>query len=95
VSSPVISSLSKVYVKSFIEGALGSETVEAAFVQAAEPDSWETATWGEVTPIGAWARVLVGPGTDFELTDGTWQMWVRVTGSAEVPVLHAGEVVIT
>lgn len=92
-----VSSLSKPYVYSFVTGAAGTETVEIAMIQAAEPSSgdWKSASWSSVTPRGAWARILIGPGTPLALSDGTYQMWVRVTGSPEAPVLYAGEVVIT
>lgn len=92
-----VSSLSKPYIYSFIKGALGTETVEVAMIQAAKPSSgdWKTAAWGSVTPTGAWARILIGPSTSLALTDGTYQMWVRVTGASEQPVLRAGEIVIT
>lgn len=92
-----ISSLSKPYVYSHIDGAAGDETVEFAFVRAEEPETgdWHAGEWGSTTAKGAWARALIGPGTDFELTDGKWQMWVRVTSSPEEPVMHSGEVVIT
>jgi hypothetical protein len=92
-----ISSLSKPYVYSHIKGAAGTGTVEFAFVQAVEPSGgdWHAGSWGSATATGAWARALIGPGTDFELTNGTWQMWVRVTSSPEELVMHAGEVLIT
>lgn len=92
-----VSSLSKPYIHSFITGALGTETVEIAMIQAAEPISgdWKTASWGAVTATGAWAKILIGPGTSLALTDGTYQMWVRATGATEVPVMRAGEIEIT
>lgn len=93
---PRISSLSKEYVYSWIGGVDGTEDVEVAFVQADEPAEldWNDADWANIAPAGADARILIGPGA-VELTDGTWQMWVRVTTSAEVPVMRAGEIVIT
>lgn len=92
-----ISSLSKEYVYSWVEGATGAETVEVAFIQTAEPTApdWKTAAWANLTPAGADARILIGPSTTAVLTDGTYQMWVRVTSASEVPVLLAGPVVIT
>lgn len=92
-----ISSLSKPYIHSFITGALGTETVEIAMIQAAEPISgdWKTASWGAVTPTGAWAKILIGPSTTLALTDGVYQVWVRATGATEQPVLHSGEIEIT
>jgi len=96
VHTPVrISALSTEYVYSFFGGALGSEPVEIAFVQGAEPgdEDWQTAEWGDVTPQGADARILVGPEA-VALTPGIWQMWVRVTGALERPVRHAGSIEI-
>ncbi|GII88279.1 hypothetical protein Ssi03_62690 [Sphaerisporangium siamense] len=92
-----ISSLSKEYIYSFVEGVAGTETVEVACVQTAEPTSgdWKPAGWANVTPAGADARILIGPGTTLALADGTYQMWVRVTGTTEQPVMYAGPVVIT
>lgn len=92
-----ISSLSLEYVYTWVGGVTGAETVEVAFVQTAEPDSgdWETADWANLSPAGADARILVGPGGAVTLTDGTWQMWVRVTSTPEMPVLHAGPVQVT
>jgi len=93
-----ISALSSPYIYSHIDGAAGDETVEMAFVQAAAPDSddWEAAAWSATTAKGAWARILIGPeSAALTLTAGAWQMWVRVTGDVEKPVLHAGEIVIT
>jgi hypothetical protein len=91
-----ISSLSKEYVYSWVEGATGGETVEVAFIQAAKPTApdWKAAAWDNITPAGADARILIGPGTTAVLVDGTYQMWVRVTTVAEEPVLRAGPVVI-
>ncbi|PZG53133.1 hypothetical protein C1I98_06135 [Spongiactinospora gelatinilytica] len=89
-----ISSLSREYVYAWVGGALGIETVEVAFVRADEPGSgdWKTAEWANLTPAGADARILVGPGGTVTLTDGLWQMWVRVTAVTETPVLYSGPV---
>jgi len=94
--TPRISSLSREYVLVFVRGARGVEPVHMAFVRAEEPteDDWVPAEWANVTPQGADAQVLIGPGGAIQLEDGTYQVWVRVTTALEVPVLHAGQIVI-
>ncbi|GAA0403178.1 hypothetical protein GCM10009530_63960 [Microbispora corallina] len=94
-----ISSLSRINVYSFITGASGSEDVEVAFttpgVEPAEED-WHIASWGTPTSQGCPARILVGPGGGaVALSDGTYEMWVRVTGPVQQPVLRAGLVPVT
>ncbi|MEU7891706.1 hypothetical protein AB0B45_02450 [Nonomuraea sp. NPDC049152] len=87
-----ISSLSKVYLYIPIEGASGTEGVEAAFttpgVEPIEGD-WRPASWGQVSGRGREARILIGPGAT-QLTEGTYQLWVRITGVIERPVLPTG-----
>lgn len=92
-----ISSLSLEYLYVWVGGVAGDEGVEMALVQAAEPgeEDWVAASWANVTPQGADARILVGPGGDVEPADGTWQVWVRVTSAPEVPVLYSGPVQVT
>ncbi|MEU8195244.1 hypothetical protein AB0C10_15835 [Microbispora amethystogenes] len=94
-----ISSKSRVFVKSFITGATGTEDVEIAFIaQDVEPDEldWHAAGWDPPTAKGCAARILVGPGAGaVSLPDGTWAMWVRVTGPVQIPVLRAGLVPVT
>lgn len=92
-----ISSLSLEYIYAWVGGVFGDEPVEVAFTRSPEPadEDWVSAEWANITPAGADARVLVGPGGDVELADGVWQMWVRITSTPEVPVLHAGPVQVT
>ncbi|WP_113705377.1 hypothetical protein [Nonomuraea lactucae] len=87
-----ISCLSKVYLYIPIEGASGTEGVEVAFTTAGvEPveGDWQLASWGQVSGRGREARILIGPGAA-QLTEGTYQAWVRITGAVERPVLPAG-----
>ena len=93
-----ISSLSSPLIHSFITGAAGTETIQMAFVQAAQPSSgdWKAAAWGSVTPTGAWAHILIGPASaSLTLTAGTWQVWVKATSTPEIPVMRSGEIEIT
>ncbi|WP_214317054.1 hypothetical protein [Nonomuraea sediminis] len=93
-----ISSLSRPYIYTTVKGASGSEQVEIAFTNlGAEPTEgdWKPAEWASTTPEGARARILIGPGSSVVLPDGTYLMWVRVTGAVERPVLPCGSVPIT
>lgn len=95
-----ISSLSRIYVTSFITGASGAEAVEIAFLPnlEAEPEEvdWRPGSWGQPAVEGAPAQILIGPGAGaVTLLNGTYAMWVRVTGPIETPVFLAGLVPIT
>ncbi|GAB2918614.1 hypothetical protein ACFMQL_20495 [Nonomuraea fastidiosa] len=93
-----MSSLSREYLYAWVEGATGTEAVKIAFTQpGVEPteQDWRPAGWAGVTPAGADARILVGPGSDVVLAEGTYQMWVSVNAPPEGPVLPSGLVVIT
>ncbi|MFG3438341.1 hypothetical protein ACGF0J_13950 [Nonomuraea sp. NPDC047897] len=93
-----ISSLSRPYVYTFVKGASGTEQVQVAFTNlGAEPveADWYPAEWASATAAGARARILIGPGGTVPLTDGTYLMWVRVTGAVEQPVLRCGPIPIT
>lgn len=90
-------------IRDLISGAvLSGDSVEMAFPAAgAAPASgdWKPATWLTVTattPDTYYARCLVGPAGTVTLTAGSYDVWVRVTDSPEVPVLRApGQLVIT
>jgi hypothetical protein len=57
-----------------------SATVEVAFpAPTVEPTSWNAASW-ETAGSRYHARCLVGPGGTVQLADGTYDMWVRITG---------------
>jgi hypothetical protein len=99
-----INSLSKEYVRVQIE-ALASglfvnptpDTVEMAFpVASTDPvgGDWKAASWetdATSNPTRYFARCLVGPGGTVALTDGLYDVWVRVTDSPEIPVKNAGQ----
>lgn len=105
----LISSLSKQYVKvrvsSIDSGApvdITAGTVQMAFTTpGTEPVSndWKSATWETDTtrnPDRYYARCLVGPSGTITLTDGTYDVWVKVSSvGSEIPVLRAGSVTVT
>lgn len=59
-------------------------------------DGWVDAVWdtdnGRII-----AKVLIGPGTSFDLSGapGTYIPWVRITASQEVPVIEGDPIDIT
>jgi hypothetical protein len=63
--------------------------IEMAIVQdGQDPASgdWKPAAWD-----GNYAIVLVGPATSIPLTRGvTYEVWVRITATPEIPVLRPG-----
>jgi hypothetical protein len=86
-----ISSLSTEYVRAPIDGPADMTTydIEMAIVQdGQDPASgdWKPAAWD-----GNYAIVLVGPATSIPLTRGvTYEVWVRITATPEIPVLRPG-----
>jgi hypothetical protein len=72
------------------------DTVAMAFVAAAvNPGGtdWKTASWETdttTTPDTYYARCLVGPAGTVTLAAGTYDVWVKVTDSPEIPALRAG-----
>lgn len=79
---------------------LTGTTVDFAFMAPdAEPsggDFTSTGSWLSSTPISAYARTLVGSaGTS--LAEGTYDVWVRITGlpNNEVPTKYVGVLTIT
>ena len=93
-----ISSLSKEYLRVPVSTDVEplADEVEFAFTDGAEPEEadWSPAGWEPGGPPYQ-ARALVGPGGDFELDDGLWFVWVRITHGSEVPVMMAGFLEIT
>lgn len=92
-----MSSLSREYLYAFVEGATGTETVRIAFTEpgvAPTDEDWTPAGWAGAKSAGADARILVGPGGDVVLGEGTYQMWVSVNAPPEGPVLPSGLVFI-
>lgn len=76
---------------------LDAQTVELTVLTGApdETTSWIAATWTGDAATTRTARLLIGPGTQVPLATGTWQVWVRVTDTPEVPVRSAGTLKIT
>jgi hypothetical protein len=67
--------------------------VELAVVndgQVPDTGDWRAGTW-----IGTSAAVLIGPGTDLALDQGTYDVYVKIISSPEVPVLPSGSIHIT
>lgn len=77
-----------------------SDTVTMAFTAGGvDPvgGDWKSASWetdSTTTPPTYSARCLVGPGGSFTPTAGTYEVWVKVTDSPEIPVLRSGTVVV-
>lgn len=73
-----------------------ADTVQMAFLTAStapvagdfKSASWETDATTD--PDTYYARCLVGTGGAVALAAGTYNVWVKVTDSPEVPVLHCG-----
>jgi len=93
------STLSLQYVTAQITVQAGNptaDTVQFAFTTAGadpQPSDWKTGSWATVTglPTGVYvAQCLVGPSGAVQLTAGTYQVWVKITDSPEIPVLQAG-----
>jgi len=57
-----------------------------------EPESgdWVIAAW-----FGSSVRILIGPGTSFVLSNGYYDVWVRITTPSEIPVRRAGRIRVT
>jgi hypothetical protein len=75
-------------------------TVQMAFIDGWTPPGsgdWQTASWAATTTVnGAYlAQCLVGPDGTITLAIGTYQTWVKVTSSPEIPVISTGSVTIT
>jgi hypothetical protein len=71
-----------------------SDEVQMAFLSVPPPTQptslqWNTATW--LTQGSSYiALCLVGPGGTIALTQGQWYVWLKITGSPEIPVKYAG-----
>lgn len=95
---PKISSLSVEYLKVPITSTLAAAELDGLVVQlAVVPDGQEPVTgdWKTGTWIGTHAAVLIGPGATITLTDGTYDVWVKITATPETPVLLSGSIHIT
>lgn len=58
---------------------------------------WNTASWEtDANPVTYWASILVGPlNGGVSLTAGSYQMFVKITGSPEVPVIAGWTLAVT
>lgn len=74
----------------------GDEVFVAFMPQGEDPSDadWNDASW-ESVGANYWAKCLVGPAGGVVLEKGSYIMWVKVVDSPEVPVLPAGQLVIT
>ena len=77
-----------------------SDTVQMAFTPLTypptSPASWVSGSWSAFPGPAYWAQALVGPangGTALSL--GTYQVWLKITDSPEVPVLQSCLLTIT
>ncbi len=71
--------------------------VQMAFMpqatQSPAPSDWQAATWSAVPsnvlfPYAAYC--LIGPGGTITLGTGTYVVYLKITGSTEIPVQFAG-----
>jgi hypothetical protein len=54
---------------------------------------WETGTWENGGPP-YYAHVLAGVGQTIDPTAGTYDLWLKLTDSPEIPIRLAGKVVV-
>lgn len=93
----------KVRIKAYEDGAPVNPTagtVEMAFVpydQDPVTPSWQSAQW-ETSGTGAnavyYARCMVGPGGTVTLTEGLYDVYVKINDATEVPVMNSGRIAI-
>lgn len=77
---------------------LSSQVVETVILTSGEPDdttTWVTAEWVGSPAQSRDVRVLIGPGTDFDLAPGAYSLWIRVHDNPEIPVRNAGQFKVT
>jgi hypothetical protein len=72
------------------------DTVQFAFMKSGKPTDpdWVNGTW-DSAPGGYLAQCLVGPAGDATLALGTYQIWLKVVDTPEVPVRQVGLLAIT
>lgn len=74
-------------------------TVQMAFVNGwSPPASWNTASWASTSAVNGYylAQCLVGPENGgVDLAVGSYDVWVQITGSPEVPVIVCGTLTVT
>lgn len=103
------SSLSLQYVQAAVTATVGgnplnptSDTVQFAFMAGSAspgPSDWKTGSWDGTAPRppgnSYMAQCLVGPGGTIQLPVGTYNIWIKVMDSPEVPVIQVGILQIT
>lgn len=94
-----ISSLSTEYVEVPIRHLDTDPTtydVDMAFKTSGEPElaDWVTSIW-ETRGTSYIARCLVGPEGSTQLDDGSYDVWVRITATPELPHIKAGRLRIS
>jgi hypothetical protein len=62
-----------------------------------EPTTWYTGSWQSGTTSPFLAQVLVGPagGVTTFVAGNTYNVYVKVTATPEVPVLYCGQIAVT
>jgi hypothetical protein len=95
-----MSSLSTAYLQQLInvQSADGynpsGDIVQFAFTASTYPETsptslnWNSGSWVVFPGPKYWAQCLVGPNGGVTLTQGLWQVWVKVTDNPEIPVLQ-------
>jgi len=72
-----------------------SGTVTMAFATiGSDPVDWKTGSW-EAASGKYYARCLVGAGGAVQLTNGLYEVWVKIVYGAETVVLPAGVLEVT
>jgi hypothetical protein len=73
----------------------GDDVSFAFCAPGVEPASgdWHAGSWAEGGPPYL-AQFLVGPSGQVTLTAGTWEVWIKVQDTPEVPVKHAATLTI-
>lgn len=72
-----------------------SDVVQFAFMadaypmNAPGPSDWHAGSWSVLPGPQYWAQCLVGPANGgVVLSQGLWQVWLKVTDNPEVPVIQ-------
>lgn len=73
-----------------------ADQVQFAFMKSGKPalDDWTDGSWDDA-PGGYLAQCLVGPDGDVTLGLGTYQIWLKVFDTPEIPVRQVGLLAIT
>lgn len=104
-----LSQASKEYVQATVTATVAgvpynptADAVQFAFLPtgtSALGAQWVAGSWASAeSPTGNGdyiAQCLVGPGGDVQLAPGSYQVWVQITDSPEVPVIPAYLLTIT